>query len=66
MSKLLLCENNFVRLDGVLICRITNEGDLEFYDKDKRRSEERGTPYVTISLDDFIPLVIEVKHTNRT
>lgn len=41
----------FVSIDGVKVCRLTENGRLQFCDKDKRRSEVRGTRYVEISAE---------------
>ncbi len=39
------------------------DGRLQFYDKDKRRSDERGTPYVSVEISEII-MALE-KHKKR-
>lgn len=41
-------ENGYVWIGGVKICRLA-WGLVEFYDKDKRRSEVRGSSYVYVT-----------------
>jgi len=39
---------SFVKVDGVPVCKVTSDGKLQFCDKDRRRSSERGTRYVVV------------------
>lgn len=61
-------ENGFVWIGGLKVCRIVVGGLIEFFDRDRRRSERRGSQFVYTTLDDF-SLVIsgkkrKVKETN--
>jgi hypothetical protein len=37
------------------------DGRLQFFDKDKRRSDARGTPYVHVELDEIMRVVEKLK-----
>lgn len=61
-------ENGFVWIGGLKVCRIVVGGLIEFFDRDRRRSERRGSQFVYTTLDDF-SLVLsgkkrKVKETN--
>lgn len=61
-------ENGFVWIGGLKVCRIVVGGLIEFLDRDRRRSERRGSQFVYTTLDDF-SLVLsgkkrKVKETN--
>ena len=63
-------ENGFVWIGGLKVCRIVVGGLIEFFDRDRRRSERRGSQFVYTTLDDF-SLVLsgkkrKVKETNAT
>ena len=40
----------YVWLGGVKICRVTSWDLIEFYDRDRKRSERRGSSFVYVSL----------------
>ena len=42
----------FLRIDGIPICRVTENGTLELKDKDGRRSRQRGSAFVEVTLAD--------------
>ena len=50
----------FLRVDGIKVCRVTNDGLLEFKDKDGRRSRSRGSAYVTVYADQISQAVENV------
>lgn len=61
-------ENGFVWIGGLKVCRIVVGGLIEFFDRDRRRSERRGSQFVYTTLDNF-SLVLsgkkrKVKETN--
>jgi len=63
-------ENGFVWIGGLKVCRIVVGGLIEFFDRDRRRSERRGSQFVYTTLDDF-SLVLsgkkrKVKENNAT
>jgi hypothetical protein len=63
LEKIVLDEANFLRMDGSATCKIVIEDGqiwLEFYDRDRLRSQCRGDQYLKISLDDFVARVNEL------
>lgn len=56
----------FLRIDGIKVCRVTDEGLLEFKDKDGRRSRTRGSAYVTVYADQISQAVENVTHTEKS
>lgn len=44
-------KRNFLRVGGVKVGRVTPEGRVQFCDKDRKRSAERGTRYVEVDID---------------
>ena len=59
MDELTVDEYGFVYLGSVRICRITNEGALEFLDRSKLRSAGRGSNYVYVTPEAFYHFIIE-------
>ena len=59
MDELTVDEYGFVYLGAVRICRITNDGALEFLDRSKLRSAGRGSNYVYITPDKFHHFIVE-------
>jgi hypothetical protein len=59
MTSALVNELGFIILDGMrLPLRVIKEtGEVEFCDKDKRRSNERGTRYIRMDTQDFVTLL---------
>ena len=51
VDEITVDENGFLWVGGMKICRLTNIGMIEFYDRDRRRSEQRGSHYVYATLD---------------
>ena len=49
MADPLTKTGRFLRKDGVKICTTDKKGALRFYDKDRRRSRERGDNCVKIT-----------------
>lgn len=48
MSEVVINSNGFLVVDGVKVCKVVN-GNLEFKDRDRRRSQQRGSDTVTVS-----------------
>lgn len=46
MDEIEVDENGYVWLGGLKICRLTPWGLVEFYDRDKRRADRRGSHFV--------------------
>lgn len=46
----------FLVIDGIKLCRVVG-GRLELKDKDGRRSRERGSAYVLVSMEDLAHVV---------
>ncbi len=46
MDEVRVDENGFVWVGGLKVCRLTPWGLLEFFDRDRRRSEVRGSNFV--------------------
>jgi len=46
LNKLRRDDRGFVWLDDLKICRVTPQGFIEFFDRDKLRAEARGTQFV--------------------
>lgn len=40
--------------------------EIEFFDKDRIRSAERGTPFLRVSLDYFVRRLLEIVHRQGT
>jgi len=44
----------FVYVDGIRVCRlIPSRGTLQFCDRNRQRSQRRGTRFVEVKLEDF-------------
>lgn len=66
MSDRVVVDNRrFLRIDGIKVCRVTNDGLLEFKDKDGRRSRHRGSAYVTVYADQISQAVENVSLTKE-
>lgn len=63
MDELTVDEYGFVYLGTVRICRIANDGALEFLDSSRLRSNGRGSRYVYIAPDAFYHFIIEATVT---
>jgi len=48
MDELSIDEYGFVYISGLKICRIAS-GYIEFFDRNKRRSEKRGSSFVYVT-----------------
>lgn len=59
MDKLRVDEYGFVYLDHVRICRIALDGRLEFLDRNKLRSDRRGSQYVYAAPETFYRFIVE-------
>lgn len=62
-DKLMLDQDNFLRLDGSAGCKLIEmDGEvwLEFYDRDRLRSSCRGDHLLHIRLSDFITRIQEL------
>lgn len=46
MDKISVDENGYVWVGGLKICRLTTWGCIEFFDRDKKRAERRGSHFV--------------------
>lgn len=46
-------ENGFVWVGGLKVCRLVIGGLIEFFDRDRRRSERRGSQFVYTTLDEL-------------
>ncbi len=58
--RVIVDSRRFLRVDGIKVCRVTNDGLLEFKDKDGRRSRNRGSAYVTVYADQISQAVEDV------
>lgn len=52
-------ENGFVWVGDLKVCRLTNMRMLEFYDRDRRRSEQRGSHFVYVTPERFAQVIQE-------
>lgn len=59
MDELTVDEYGFVRLSGMKVCRITNDGRLEFRDGHRNRSRARGSHYVYATPEVFYRSIVE-------
>ncbi len=59
MDELTVDEYGFVYLGAVRICRITNDGALEFLDRNKLRSAGRESRYVYATPEAFYHFIVE-------
>ena len=67
MATLHIDKNNFLRIDGVLVCKfLPDRGCLQFVDKDRRRCEKRGTRYVEVTVADLITLCQDGTSVEKT
>ena len=56
-TNLQIDPNGFICADGVKICRLDpSRGLLLFLDKDRRRSAERGTDQVAVTVADLVQI----------
>lgn len=55
----------FLYVDGVKICRVTPEGGLEFFDKDRRRAAQRGANCVQITIVELAAVVVPPETNNQ-
>lgn len=51
MTQVTVDNKGFVVVDGVKVCKVTRDGKLQFCDKDRLRSQQRGTRFVEVSPD---------------
>ena len=49
MTEVKVDSKSFLVVDGCKICKITPDGKLQFCDKDRMRSQRRGTRFVVVS-----------------
>ena len=63
--RVVVDNRRFLRVDGIKVCRVTNEGLLEFKDKDGRRSRSRGSAYVTVYADQISQAIENVSLTEE-
>lgn len=61
MDTLEVDENGYVWLGGLKICRLTLWGFIEFYDRDKRRAERRGSHFVYSTPSELCQLFSSIK-----
>lgn len=54
-----LSEDGFIICDGVKVCRIAEDGNLLFYDKNRHRSGERGSNNVRVRVTDLQVLALQ-------
>lgn len=61
-DSIVVDSNNFVYVQGVRIARLVPaSGSLQFLDRDRRRSEERGTRIVEVRLSEVAKLLPDPK-----
>lgn len=65
METLYIDDFGFVWLDNFKVCRITNQGDIEFFDRDRRRAERRGSAYIYISSTDLANFLLRITREVR-
>ena len=58
MDELTVDEYGFVYLSKMRVCRITNDGRLEFRDRQKPRSRLRGSHYVYVMPEAFYRFIV--------
>ena len=49
-------KDDHIEIDHLVVCRVFHDNGkimLQFFDRNKRRSADRGSAYVTIALEDF-------------
>lgn len=63
--RVIVDSRRFLRVDGIKVCRVTNDGLLEFKDKDGRRSRTRGSAYVTVYADQIAQAIENVSLTQE-
>lgn len=61
MDILEVDENGYVWLGDLKICRLTPWGFIEFFDRDKRRAERRGSHFVYSTPDELCKLFSSIK-----
>lgn len=49
--KVQVDKKDFLRIDGIPMCKVTRHGLLELKDKDGRRARARGSAYVEVGFD---------------
>lgn len=59
VDEITVDENGFVFVGGLKVCRLTNMQMLEFYDRDRRRSDERGSHFVYVTPERFAKAIQE-------
>ena len=51
-GRVVVNNRQFLEIDGVPVCKVV-DGRLQFCDKDRRRSAERGTRFVEITAQEL-------------
>lgn len=59
-DHIVIDERKFLRIGGIPICRVTPGGNLEFKDKDGYRSRQRGSAFVTVTLEQIARAIMPV------
>lgn len=64
-KKVTVDDGRFVIVDGVKICKVTEDGKLQFKDKDRRRSSRRGCCTVEVSPAELADVITNTTTKNE-
>lgn len=65
MDRIVVDENGYVWVDKLKICRLTNWGCVEFFDRDKRRANYRGSHFVYADLEQLISILESCRQAGK-
>jgi len=66
MDEVRVDEHGYVWISGMKICRLTPWGSIEFYDRDKRRAEVRGSNFIYANPAHLCQIFSEISHESTT